>query len=222
MRPLLLAASLAWAAPGASGAAPRQAPFAELARCGEAPGGWCLEPAFPEGKPVRVLGKDCRGLTEPRGRVRWTACARPDAGDLAVVGARVEGYRLLKVERLRDEASRKRVEKLIRGTPGFAERLARVEARLRKDYAAAGRRYEEPELSLDSLGGRALLATFDPEGGDALPFLVVKTRVTPLTEGPERCGAAKDAFLAGGKAWLRLSDCACGTDRCRPTFWPLD
>jgi hypothetical protein len=214
----LLAAALAAAAPPETAA-----PFVELVRCGEAPGGWCAQPEPPAGQAVLVLGKDCRGVSAPRGRVEWTACAHPDAGDVAAVGRRVEGYRPLKVALVKDAAALERLEGLVRLQKGFPARLARVEARLRRAYAASSRPYDGVEFSAWSLGGRGYLAVFDGEPlGDALPYLVAGSKASPLTEGPERCATAKDAFLAAGKAWLRLSDCACGTDSCRASFRAIE
>lgn len=212
---LLLAAGVAAAAPPPH--------LAELIRCGEAPGGWCVDPPAPPEKAVLLLGRPCRGVTQPRARVKWTDCARPEEGDLAVVGARVEGYRPLRLEALREPAELGRLEALLRADKALARSLGAVEGRLRRASAAAGRPYEGLELSAWSVGGRGHLAVFDVEAeGDALPALIVKGKVLPLTSGPGRCARAKDAFLAGGRAWLRLEDCSCGEAACKAAFFPVE
>lgn len=197
--------------------------LAELIRCGEAPGGWCVDPPAPPEKAVLLVGRPCRGVTLPAGRVKWTDCPRPEVGDLAVVGARLEGYRPLRLEPVRDPAELGRLERLMRREKAVAARLGPVEARLRRASAAAGRPYEGLELSAWSVGGRGHLAVFDVEAeGEALPALIVKQKVLPLTSGPGRCARAKDAFLAAGRAWLRLQDCACGETACKAAFFPVE
>lgn len=218
-----LAALPAAAAPKAAPAPPAPPHFAELVRCGEAPGGWCVDPPAPPEKAVLVLSRPCRGVTLPQGRVKWTDCPRPEVGDLAVVGARVEGLRPLRLQRVSDPPTLARLEALMRREKRVERRLGAVESRLRKAMAAAGRPYEGLELSAWSVGGRGHLAVFDVEAeGEALPALIVKQKVTPLTPGPERCARAKDAFLAAGRAWLRLEDCPCGGEPCRAAFVPVD
>jgi hypothetical protein len=182
-----------------------------------------VDPPAPPEKAVLLVGRTCRGVTRPGGRVKWTDCARPEVGDLAVVGARVEGYRPLRLEAVREPAALGRLERLMRDDKAVALRLGPVEARLRRASAAAGRPFEGLELSAWSVGGRGHLAVFDVEAeGEALPALIVKQKVTPLTSGPGRCARAQGAFLANGRAWLRLEDCACGGEACRAAFFPLD
>lgn len=220
---LLLAAGLAGAAPGpakepAAAAAPQAPPFAEIVRCGEAPGGWCVSPEFPPEKTVLVFGKACRGVTKARSRVEWTDCKRPDVGDLAAVGARLEGYRPLKRAPV-EGAELERLEGLVRAQPGFARRLAQAEAQRRKAYEGMDRPYPGAAFSAEAFGGRGFYAVFD---GEALPHVVAgRSRVTPAGERAQSCGSAVDGFLAGGKAWLRARDCVCGGG-CRPVFFPLD
>ncbi|MDX6770265.1 MAG: hypothetical protein SF051_12090 [Elusimicrobiota bacterium] len=218
---LLLAATAAAADP---------APFAEVRRCGES---WCLSPAFPAGKAVTVLGKPCRGVTGERGAVEWTSCPAPFAGDLAAVGARGAAYRRYSVKLVTDAGRAKAVDALVRRSPGFAARYARLERRLRDDAASAERPYEPPVVTVREVMGRpgasrAYTVGYDPEpDGIAMPYLLTGSAARPLTDTLDECGGPESAFEADGRPWLHAHLCPCAPGAppaeasCRAAFFPL-
>lgn len=230
---LLLAAGLAAAAPvpakakaapqAPSAPAPQaRPPFAEVVRCGEAPGGWCVSPAFPPEQSVEVMGEPCRGVTRDRSRIEWTDCKAPEVGYVAMVG--VPAQRFLRLRREKTPPGvLKRLLELVYAQKGFAARMAQTVDMRRRAYGDMDREYPDPVFIGESFGNRGHFVAYDME---ALPHVVAgKTRVIPVTLDPNRCAMVWDGFLAGEKAYLHVKDCACGSGSvgdCRPAFFPLD